>query len=89
MSMQSFHIGEFVREEMACRGWSVSDIARSMDGDVSENTLALELLLNVQDPGLLLGDMAKGLAKAFGTSEQLWVNIDRAWRISTQTREAP
>lgn len=75
-----FPVGSFVFEEMETRGWDNEDMAAAMGGDRAENLFCLEAL-DVQPPGLLLGaDMAARIGHAFGTSAELWLNLDKAWQ---------
>jgi len=76
-----FPPSEYIEEEMNARGWSVEDLARRMGGNYGVTVLSLQLLFAVQDTHLMLGEKtAKGLARAFGTSEALWTNLDAQWR---------
>lgn len=82
---RKFHIGEFVRDEMECRGWSTRELAARMGfADLDVGTLAMDLLMNVTDnKGVLCSESDyKGLARAFGTSVDIWRNIDKQWRDS-------
>ena len=76
-----FPVGEFIRDELRARGWSVCDLAGKMGGDPDVNHCALDLVMLAPDPKYPLGEeMAHQLAGAFGTSADLWENLDRAWR---------
>ena|SRR5688572_27717261 len=48
----------------------------------SHTRLALDLFFEVgpTDPNLLMGDDAVRLAKAFGTSDEFFANLEREWR---------
>lgn len=74
--------GYFISEELKARGWSVRDLAHRMGGDAGENELVVGLLMHVEDRNLLLdAETAAQLGKAFGTSAELWTNLDRSWRL--------
>jgi len=78
---EAFPVGYFVRDEMVARGWSSTVLALRMGGDVVKNELVVDMLLAVHDPNLILDETAAaGLARAFGTSKDYWLNLDRAWR---------
>lgn len=86
-----FHVGEFVREEMEYRGWSSRDLAGFMGyADLDVGECAVDLLVAVTDnPNVLLADSDfDGLARAFGTSAELWKNIDASWRSWHAARKA-
>lgn len=81
-SAETFHVGEYIADELAERGWTVRELAERMGGNPAINELSVELALHVRDPRAFVGPkMADGLARAFGTSAQLWLNLDRAWRL--------
>ncbi len=86
---EAFPVGEFVRDEMEARGWTVADVVRHM-GPAWDNLigeLSIKLLIEVDDPEIPLGDgLASGLANAFGTSADYWLNLDRAWRAWALSR---
>lgn len=77
---ECFHVGEFIADEMAARGWTSRDVAARMGGeDDALDELALDLLIAC--PEVLLGDdMPPKLARAFGVPAELFVNLDRAYR---------
>jgi plasmid maintenance system antidote protein VapI len=77
---QSFHVGEYVTDQLAALGWSVADLAQRMDGDYATNLCAMDLLIHAPHPSVVLGNtMATRLAGVFGTSVELWLNLDKAW----------
>ena len=77
----TFHVGVFIHEEMLERNWDADDLAMHMGGEFGVNRLALDLIFTIRDKNLLLGDdIAAGLSMAFGTSKELWLNLDKAWR---------
>lgn len=81
---ETFPVQEFVREEMEARGWNEDDLALRMGSieDFSINRLVVAMILEMEpQKGLLIGyDGADGLARAFGTSSEFWLNLDRQWQ---------
>lgn len=75
---ETFPVIEFIHDELKARKWNMWQLALRMGGDPQRNKLALELL--EADPTIQLGDMAADIARAFGTSAQLWQNLERSWR---------
>lgn len=86
-----FHPAEFIKEELAERGWSLNDFVFAMRRYESEKDwqlerLAVEMYLEVQDVRILLSDeMAQGFATAFGVSKEFFVNLDKIWRTNLKT----
>ena len=70
---------EFIRDEMNTRGWSVTDLAQALDchEEYAEHILAGKRIT---------GRDAEALAWAFGTSEELWINLQAAWDRHNRTR---
>ena len=78
-----FSPGEYIQDELDARGWTTADLAERMGDRVAINQLAVEMLITVKDKGCMVGEpTAKALARAFGTSPEYWLNLDRAWRES-------
>ncbi len=63
-----FPPSEFIREEMESRGWRVEDLAEQAGWTTA---LTSEVLSGRRVTRLI----AYGLGQAFGTSSQLWVNL--------------
>lgn len=76
---EAFPVGVFLREEMEARGWDDQDIIRrSPDGATA---LSMLMAVHVDSPNLLLDrDTAIALSRAFGVSEQYFINLDAAYR---------
>lgn len=81
-----FPVCVFVKEEMEARGWTLDDLIDHMPGDQNVNRLTLELVFEAPEfdedirKGLRIGEQtAVGLAHAFGTSKDFWLNLDAAW----------
>ena len=76
-----FPPGVFVAEELEARGWTPRDLALRMGGDPAIDQLTVDMLIHVPDKNMLLDqETANGLGRAFGTSPDLWLNLDRQWR---------
>jgi hypothetical protein len=80
------HPSEVIVEEIEARGWSRDDLATAMmaadDDNWGLHRLSVDLYLECgpDDPHLLMGsDGAEGFARAFGTSVDLWRNLERQW----------
>jgi len=72
---EAFPPGELVREELAERGWTQADLAEILG--VSER-LVSEVVGGKR--GISAGT-AQGLAAAFGTSAQFWLNLESSYRL--------
>lgn len=76
-----FPPGLYIAEEIACRRWTIEDLAIRMGGDSTLNACTLELLIFLHDRECVLDKAtAEGLARAFGTSPELWLGLDEIWR---------
>jgi HTH-type transcriptional regulator/antitoxin HigA len=81
MLAQAFPPGELLADELKERGWSTSDLAERMPGDVTLNECAVELLIACQWRGVLIGrDLAERISVALGTSADYWLNLDAMWQ---------
>ena len=79
-----FPPGEYIRDEIEARGWSLDDLASRM-GTTSKECgiwrLVLDFTQDCQFKGVLLGeDCANALSRAFGSSAELWLELDRRWQ---------
>lgn len=91
---EAFPIGEFIKDEMEARGWTIYDVADAMgDGDRATWALTVDLLIECSDnPGVTLDvETAQRLGRAFGTSADLWLALHNGyvqWReAKTENRE--
>jgi plasmid maintenance system antidote protein VapI len=76
------HPSAIIQEELDARGWSRDRLAVKMGGDAGLNRLALDMYFEVgpSHTDLLLGDEeAAQLARAFGVSAELFLNLQRQW----------
>ena len=71
-----FPPGEFIREEIEERGWTQEDLA-----EISGRSLRLvnEIIMGKRG---ITPETANGLAAAFGTSAQFWMNLESMYRLS-------
>jgi plasmid maintenance system antidote protein VapI len=80
VTAEEFPVIDFIQEELDARGWDMWELARRMGGEPSRNKLALEFL--EADPTVMLGDDgAEGVARAFGTSKEIWLNLEKSYRV--------
>ena len=70
------HPGEFIREELAARGWSQRDLAYILDAPEQSVNLILAGKRGISP------DMAKALAKSFDVHPDLFANLQRAFDMS-------
>jgi HTH-type transcriptional regulator/antitoxin HigA len=77
-----FAPGVFVRDELEERGWSQTDLADILDRPVG---LVNELIAGKRG---ISPETAKGLAAAFGTSPELWMNLEAAYQLSRVGKDA-
>jgi HTH-type transcriptional regulator/antitoxin HigA len=71
-----FPPGEFVKDELEARGWSQADLAEILGR--TERTVS-EIVTGKRS---LTTEMARGLADAFGTAPQFWMNLEVAYQLS-------
>lgn len=82
---ECFPPGEFIRDELESRGWTEEDLAIRMgtEEDYPRNLLTVQLIIEIPEykgRANRMGDgVAEMLAKAFGTSAELWHNLERSW----------
>lgn len=85
-----FHYTEFILDELEARGWSIQELAIRMNWQaIGIDILALEIAIAV--PECLLDEkFAEKLALVFGTSKELWLNLDTSYRKSKEGKcESP
>ena len=88
---EAFHLADLIKEEIAERKWSITDLVMNMGPHYSEKDwdvcqLSWEMFLEVREPYIVLGDvMAQQLADAFDVDPQFFVNYHEAWRKAQVT----
>jgi len=70
-----FPPGEFIREELEARDWTQSDLARILGRPLQ----AVNMIINGRKA--ITPETAIELAAAFGTSAELWMNLETAYRL--------
>lgn len=73
--IETYPPGELIREEMDERGWSQQDLASVM----GTSQVTVSQLLNAKRS--VTPRTAHALAAAFGTSAELWLNLDAQYRL--------
>ncbi len=68
-----FPPGDFIREEMEERGWSLTDMAY-------HSVLPEPELQAILDGGRITGSQAEHIGFAFGTSAIVWANLSMAYQ---------
>lgn len=71
-----FHPGEFVRDEMEARGWSVTELACNMSAHDMPVSIAQDLIDCKID---VTPNIAFGLKRAFGVSTDFWMNVQKSF----------
>ncbi len=74
--VEVFAPGEFIREELESRGWTQDDLAEILGRPLRTVN---EIITGKRG---ITPETAKGLGEAFGTSAQLWMNLESAYRLS-------
>ncbi len=82
MPAEVFPPGEFIREEIEERGWTQEDLAEILGRPLR---LVNEIIMGKRG---ITPETANGIAAAFGTSAQLWMNLESMYRLSqVRTRD--
>ncbi len=71
-----FPPGEFIREEIEERGWTQEDLAEILGRPLR---LVNEIIMGKRG---ITPETANGIAAAFGTSAQFWMNLESTYRLS-------
>jgi HTH-type transcriptional regulator/antitoxin HigA len=80
---QCFHPGEYVRDEMEARKWDVAELAKRM----SVHDMPVEIAVSLIECKLdITPNIAFGLRRAFGTSADLWMNLQKAFDVWQESR---
>jgi HTH-type transcriptional regulator/antitoxin HigA len=70
---QSFPPGEYIADELKARGWTQADLAKILDRPFQH----VNLLVNGKRR--INAEIAAELSAAFGTSAELWLNLQASW----------
>ena len=76
---EAFPPGEFIKEELDARGWTQDDLAEILGRQRS----VVSAIVNGKRT--LSPEIAKDLGAAFGTSAQLWMNLETAYRLFVES----
>ena len=74
-AVEEFPPGDYLQEFIDDRGWTQEDLAAIL-GRPSQVISEI-----IHDKRRITPDTARGLAQAFGTSAELWLNLDAAWQL--------
>ncbi|MEK7996069.1 MAG: HigA family addiction module antitoxin [Planctomycetota bacterium] len=73
---EAFPPGEYIREELETRGWTQLDLAAILGRPA---TVVNEVIAGARS---ITPETAQGLADAFGTSAQLWMNLESSYQLA-------
>ena len=73
---EAFAPGDYIREELEARGWSQLDLAEILGRPAQAVN---EIIAGKRS---ITPDTAKALGEAFGTSAQVWMNLDSAYQLA-------
>ena len=77
VAAEVFPPGEYLTEELAARGWTVSQLAERM---VQPEVVVLDILETRME---ITPELAEAIAAALGTSAQMWLNLEELYRSRT------
>lgn len=88
---KGFHVGEYISDEMAARGWSRDQMAIEMDcGNAILARCIIDFLIDCPCVEMYLDrDVAEMIAKAFGTSAETWMKLDQSWHEANGAASRP
>jgi len=73
--------GEIIRDELEARGWAQQDLANIMDRPIQ----AINEIINAKKE--ITTETAIELGAAFGTSAELWLNLENDYRLWLEKQE--
>jgi HTH-type transcriptional regulator / antitoxin HigA len=76
IAAEVFPPGDYIREELEARHWRQSDLAAVLGRPLP----AINEMINGKKR--ITAETAKALALAFGTSAEVWLNLETAYRLS-------
>ena len=80
--MRPVHPGEILREELDELGLSANALSKALGVPVNRVTMILNGQRGVS------ADTARWLARYFGTTPQLWLNLQKTWELRRAEIEA-
>jgi HTH-type transcriptional regulator/antitoxin HigA len=78
-----FHPGVFLRDELAARGWTQSDMARIVNRPLQAIN---EIVLGKKG---ITAATAKAFGAALGTGPELWINLQTAYDLFHAPNPSP
>ena len=72
---ETFPPGEYIRDELEARGWTVADLA----GMLGESVATIGEVL--EGRGRITPEAAERLADVFGTGAHVWLNLEARHRL--------
>jgi hypothetical protein len=89
------HISEYIRDEIEARGWDLDFLAVMMEASTDEfkrqvqvTRGALEFLMELQEPNMILGECGPKLDRAFGVSPGMFERLHEAWRAAKKAERS-
>lgn len=79
---EAFHPGEFIREEMAARGWTIEELSRRSGFEVR----SLDPVLNGRRRVTRL--LARQLGEVFEANEKLFLSLQSMWDAWSAKKES-
>ena len=81
IAAEAFHPGDFVKEEMGARGWSMETLIEvsQLDRQLLEEVIAGHRSITPI--------IALGLSRAFGTGRQVWLNLNETWKRAQAAKD--
>ncbi len=76
IAAEVFPPGDLVREELAARGWTQNDLAEILG---RPPRLVSEI---ISAKRAITPETAQGLADAFGTDAQIWMNLETSYQLN-------
>ena len=70
-----FHPGEYLRDELAARGWTQGDLAKVINRPIG----AINEIINGKKR--MTAETAKAVGLALGTGPELWINLQTAFDL--------
>lgn len=80
---EAFHPSEYIKDEMRARKWLDGDLAKASGLDGCHFPSLWDV---VNNDGRIDALIAVGLATAFGTTTELWLNLQKAWDTHQQNK---
>ena len=75
--------GEIIKEEIECRGWTKKDFSE-------KSGLGIETVNKIIDNKIVFTPfIAGGIAKAFGTSLEMWLKMDAEYQSRKERESRP